>query len=162
LLGLTFLLTYRSSGANTNIWPAVAGFVNPVIVTFLAWKRNGVRGKFGTYDWISLALCLVSLEIWIFLQMHNEHLQYALYVAILADAAAMLPTVMSYYRDPSKDRPGAWIIFALGWSVGLLAITDHTFANYALPGYIILAHTVVCIPLIKYRLSNSTLKNEWI
>ena len=33
LIGLALLLTYRSAGAEDNIWPAVFGFTNPTLIT---------------------------------------------------------------------------------------------------------------------------------
>ena len=41
LIGFAVLLTYRSSGAEANVWPAVFGFVNPTLITILSVWRHG-------------------------------------------------------------------------------------------------------------------------
>ncbi len=35
LIGLALLLTYKSSGAEANVWPAVFGFISPFFITIL-------------------------------------------------------------------------------------------------------------------------------
>lgn len=41
LIGFALLVTYKSSGAEANVWPAVFGFTNPFIVMLLTIKRLG-------------------------------------------------------------------------------------------------------------------------
>jgi len=40
-IGLAVLLTYRSAGANANVWPAVFGFINPTLITILSNLEAG-------------------------------------------------------------------------------------------------------------------------
>jgi cell division protein FtsW (lipid II flippase) len=161
-LGLAFLLTYNDSGAEANIWPAVAGFVNPVVVVVLSWMRGGKRKKLSNYEWLSIAFCGLALEMWFLMRLNKDYAQFALYLAIVADALALLPTVVDYYKDPTKDRPGAWLMFAIGYGIGMFAIVENTWANYSLPIYIVLAHLIIVFPLIRLRLRKGTLRKEWI
>ncbi|MEK7209134.1 MAG: hypothetical protein AAB677_02655, partial [Patescibacteria group bacterium] len=41
LIGLALLLTYKSSGAEANVWPAVFGFTNPLLITIIVLRRHG-------------------------------------------------------------------------------------------------------------------------
>src|SRR5229473_2868274 len=66
LIGLAVLLTYRSSGAEANVWPAVFGFVNPVLITILSvWKGTQWKKPSSAERFCSLA-GVVSLGRWMF------------------------------------------------------------------------------------------------
>jgi hypothetical protein len=61
LIGLALLLTYKSSGAGDNIWPAVFGFTNPTLITILAIRQHERWKKPKRYEWACLAFGIVSL-----------------------------------------------------------------------------------------------------
>ncbi len=40
VIGLALLLTYKSSGANESMWPAVFGFTNPLFYFYLNLQKS--------------------------------------------------------------------------------------------------------------------------
>lgn len=108
LIGLVLLLTYKSSGAKANVWPAVFGFTNPLLIILLLLKRHGRWVKMNRVETACLALGLTSLGIWITVRNQQELVQYALYLAIGADICAAIPTIIFVWTQPHSDRPFAW------------------------------------------------------
>ena len=161
-IGLALLLTYRSAGAGDNIWPAVAGFVNPTLIALLAlWRRNG-WGALLWSDYLCGAAGLASLALWAYVHGDQEAAQYALYLAIFADLCAAIPTIRAAYLTPEEDRPYAWFIWAVGVFISLFAITDYTFTNFAYPVYMIIGASSVALLLARYRIQERCPITEWI
>lgn len=161
LLGLALLLTYRSSGATSNVWPAVFGFFNPVLITVLALWR-GIRRKPERWELVCGAIGIASLVWWGFVHNEASQAQFVLYLAIVADACAAIPTIGFVWRNPHEDRPFAWGLFGVGYGLGIFAITDHTFVNYALPVYMFLGAGAIAVILAAHRVRNRLPVTEWV
>lgn len=161
-IGFVLLLTYKSSGAEANIWPAVFGFVNPLLITVLILRERGGWTKPNRIEVICLVFCLLSLGLWLGVRDDRELSQYALYVAIVADACAGIPTIIFVWKQPESDRPFAWAFFSVGYGMAIFAITEHTFANYALPLYMFIAALSVTLPLALHRWRHKVQMSEWI
>jgi hypothetical protein len=161
LIGLAVLLTYRSSGAEANAWPAVFGFVNPSVIMILSvwrraeWKRPTVPEQFCFF------FGLLSLAMWIFVRQNQNLAQYALYVAIAADLCAAIPTIIFVWREPDRDRPFAWVIFAVGYFLAIFAIPEDTLANWIVPLYMTLVALAVAFPLALHRVRLRVPLKEW-
>lgn len=162
LIGLVLLLTYKSSGAEANVWPAVFGFTNPLLITVMILRRHGRWKKPDRVEIACLVIGLLSLGLWSVVRENKGLAQYALYLAIVADACAAVPTLVSVWSQPDSDRPFAWLCFAGGYGLTLLAITEHTIANYALPLYMSLGSLCIAFPLARYRRQKKAAPAEWI
>ena len=161
-IGLAVLLTYKSSGAKANLWPAVGGFINPLLVTIIALWRQYERTKLNKLDIICLVLGFIALAMWFFMRGSKEFSQYALYVALLADSCACIPTVAFIWKHPDQDRPFAWGFFSIAYSLNFLAISEFTFANLILPIYMCIGSFCITIPLCLYRIRQRSKFWEWI
>jgi hypothetical protein len=161
LIGLAVLLTYRSSGAEANAWPAVFGFVNPILITILSvwrqskWKRPTLTEQF------CLFFGAGSLVMWIFMRQKPNLAQYALYVALAADICAAIPTIIFVWKEPDRDRPLAWVIFAIGYLLAVFAIQQDTLANWIVPLYMSVVALVVAFPLALYRVRRRVPLKHW-
>lgn len=162
LIGFMLLLTYESSGAEANIWPAVFGFFNPLLITILVLWKHGGWTKPKRSEIICFVFGLLSLGLWLGVRESKELSQYALYLAIIADACAGIPTMMFVWTQPGDDRPFAWMFFAIGYGLVIFAITERTLANYILPFYMFLAAVSIALPLVLYRWRNKTPLKDWV
>jgi hypothetical protein len=113
-------------------------------------------------DIACLVFGLLSLAIWLITRQNKELSQYALYLAIIADIFASIPTILFVWEDPTRDRPFAWGVFAIGYGLAIFAITEHTFANYALPIYMFLGASSVTSILAFHRLKQKIPIREWV
>ncbi|MBI2097433.1 MAG: hypothetical protein HYT46_00645 [Candidatus Vogelbacteria bacterium] len=161
LLGLALLLTYHSSGATTNVWPAVFGFTNPLLITILAFWR-GEKKRPNKLEVACLIIGIASIIFWWFVQDAKQLAQYALYIAIVADAAAAIPTIAYVWQTPNGDRPFAWLLFGVGYGLALFAIEEHSFANYILPVYMTVGSSFVALPLVLHRLRERVPIAQWV
>jgi cell division protein FtsW (lipid II flippase) len=161
LIGLAVLLTYRSSGAEANLWPAVFGFVNPVLITTLSVWRHSKWKKPSFPERLCFLFGVVSLAMWIVMRQNPNLAQYALYVAMAADVCAAIPTIVFVWKEPEHDRPLAWVIFAIGYFLAIFAIPQDTLANWIVPLYMTLVALVVAFPLALYRLRARVPLKHW-
>ncbi|MFA6315062.1 MAG: hypothetical protein WC648_01685 [Candidatus Paceibacterota bacterium] len=161
-IGLALLLTYKSSGAKANVWAAVFGFTNPLIVTLIAFKRQYERTKLNKLDIVCLIFGIISLVMWLFMRESKDLVQYALYVAIVADSFACLPTIAFLWKSPDQDRPFAWGFFSVAYSLNFFAISDFTLANLILPIYMTVGSFCITVPLCVYRFRKKSPVMDWI
>jgi hypothetical protein len=161
LIGLAVLVTYRSSGAEANVWPAVFGFVNPILITVLSFWRQGEWKKPTLSERLCFLFGLASLTMWIFMRRDANLAQYALYVAIVADICAALPTIIFVWKQPDRDRPLSWVVFAFGYFLAIFAIQQNTVANWILPLYMTAVSLVVAFPLALYRVRQGMPLKYW-
>ncbi|MBI2109016.1 MAG: hypothetical protein HYT93_02425 [Parcubacteria group bacterium] len=162
LIGFLLLVTYASSGAEDNIWPAVFGFTNPLLIAVLAAIKKGEWTKLTKAEQCCVSACVGSLLLWVAVKESRELAQFALYLAILADACAAIPTIIFIRKNPQDDRPFMWVLFGVGYSIAMFAVTENTFANYFLPAYMLALASFVSIPLFVYRIKNKIPLREWI
>ena len=161
-VGLAMLLTYKSSGAESNVWPAVFGFFNPLVITILAIRSKGKVEKPNKVEIKCILVVSLALVMWFFTKEDKSLVRYALYAAIAADACAAIPTIFFLWINPHEDRPFAWGLVAIGYGIGMFAIEDNTFANYALPAYMFLGASGITSILSIYRIRKKISLKEWI
>ena len=162
VIGFSLLLTYKSSGAESNVWPAVFGFTNPIIITVIAVAKRGERRKLSRLDWVCVVLCAVALGMWLMVRADKQMSQYALYLSMFADACAAIPTIALVWKNPMVDRPFAWGMFGIGYSVGLFAVSEWTLSNAILPIYMLVGSWSIMTPLVLIRLKNRVPLKEWV
>jgi len=161
VIGLVLLLTYKASGAEDNVWPAVFGFTNPTIITAVAIWRRAERKRMTVWEIFSAVGCVLSLTVWWGVREEQELAQYALYLAILADLFAAIPTIIFVWTEPAEDRPGAWMMYAFAYGMAVFAVSTPTFANYALPIYMFFGALSTALPLTLYRIKKKIPIKEW-
>lgn len=160
VIGLALLLTYSSSGATKNIWPAVFSFTNPCLITALALWR-GKRHWPNRLEIVCLVTGISAIALWWFVKDTKELALYALCLAIVADMVAAIPTIIFLWHSPWEDRPFAWGMFGLAYGLAMFSIEEHTFANYVLPVWMLAASGSIAFLLSKYRVQNNIPLREW-
>lgn len=162
IIGFALLVTYKSSGAEDNIWPVVFGFTNPFLITCLLFKQGKKLGKISEGEKKCLVIALISIVMWLFLRQDKHLVQFSLYVGMIADLFAAAPTFISLWKNPEDDRPFAWIIFAIGYGLGIFSVKENTFVMYFLPIYMCLGSSSIASILITYRIKKSIPLRKWI
>ena len=161
-IGLVVLLTYHSASDEASFWAAVVSFTTPTIVTVILTLEGGHWSTLGRFDYLCIACSMGALASWFAIRDNRELAQFALYLAIVADLCAAIPTIWSVWQDPEDDRPGAWIFFGIGMGISLFAITDWTPANVIYAAYMVCGSSSVALPLVIYRLQNRIPLTQWI
>ena len=161
-IGLAILLTYKSSGASTNIWPAVFGFTNPTLITVLSVLRHNEWKRPSLGDKLCFVLGVIAMILWLLLRRSAELSRYALLVAIAADVCAAIPTLRFVWSEPEADRPLAWFIFGCGYFLVLFGLPQNTLAAWGLPVYMTAVSWAIALPLALYRLRTHVPWTEWM
>lgn len=162
LIALAILLSYKSVGATDNIWPAIVGLVGPTTITVLAVWKQGEWNSLRWYEYLCIPLCILALALWWKTQADPERAQFALYLSIVADACAAVPTIIFVWTHPDGDRPFIWLLFSVGMIISMMSITVFTWSNFIYPIYMTLGSTSVAVPLVLYRIKHKVAIQEWI
>jgi hypothetical protein len=155
------LSSYSSSGAGKNSWVTLGPLAGCTVIFIIALMRSKEKSV-TRFDVVCLVLAIASLTLWYFTRQSKEWAQYSLYLGIFTDFMGIVPSVNFLSKNPEKDRPAIWVIFSLGYFLSMFAITENTFANWALPTFMVVAPALVWVPLVKYRLKNGIPIKEWI
>jgi hypothetical protein len=132
-----------------------------VLVTMI-FTRHGEWTCPNRVDRVCTFISLASLVGWWFVRTNESLSLYTLLLAITADACAVVSTLRAYFKDPSLDRPGAWALYGAGYALGMLAIAEHTVANYVLPIYMVVGSSTVTAFLVLPLLRKRTPLREWV
>lgn len=162
VISLALLITYWGSGARENVWMAVVGCINPFLITVLVAVKYPNKIRMSRSERVCLAIGIASLVLWFVFRNQKSLVQYALYVAIIADGCAAIPTAICYWREPSLDRPFAWGVFCVASMMNIFAIPEPTVSNYAYPLYMTIGSFVITLPLVLYRVKQRISFKEWV
>lgn len=165
IVGLATLITYRHTGADNNIWPAVFGFINPLVITFLVFKKNPKKAflRLGLFEKISIFICGATLLAIAFIDNGTLlHKNILLAAVITANILAVAKTISFILKNPQEDRPVPWILLGIGYGLSMLAIEEHNFSNDIIPLYIVIITTIITFILTRYRLKKHVPLREWI
>lgn len=164
-IGLTLWLTYSGS-AGLQSWVTFFAFTNPLCVTLVIWAKT--RTRFSGFTYLEICCGVINcIAMLIYVALHvlygqdPSYTQIALYICLLADACAAIPTVQHVWKHPEDERPLMWLIFGASFVCLMLSIEVHTFANYALPLYMISCAAIVATPLVRYRITSKAPFSEW-
>jgi len=166
VVGFALLVTYHDAGATTNVWPAVFSFVNPMLIAVLAVVRRDKSKKYKLtwQDALCAVLALTSIAGWLLLKgsTNEVFMLYALCLAIAADVSSAVPTILFLVKEPMEDRPGAWVLFGIGYAVGMFAIEANTISNWLLPIWMVCAAFGIVALLVVPRVRAGVPVREWI
>jgi len=132
---------------------------NPTVI-FVLTLFKGENSSVDALEKFSLAIGVLAIVVWYFTKESAGVLPIS--IAILADLCALLPTIRFVYSAPQDERPFAWILYFVGFSVALFGIENYTLVNLILPVYMIGGSFSVVYPLVAYRLRKRVALREWI
>lgn len=159
---LVVVVTYRDAGAGASIWPAVFGFVNTVAAGLCMFVHPRARGQepLRTSEFVSFIFVIASLVAWGFVRENKELVQYVLYAAIFADACGAVPITLFLWKNPGKDWPFSYILFAAGYALSAFAVKGADTRDFVLLLYMVCISIAAIVPLAACRLGRPW--REWI
>lgn len=132
---------------------------NPTVV-FILTLFKGENVKVDALEKFSLGIGVLSIVVWYFAQESAGVLPIS--IAIVADLCALLPTIRFVYSEPQNERPFAWMLYFVGFTLALFSVEHYTLVNLILPVYMIVGSFSVVYPLVSYRLRKGVAFREWI
>ncbi|MBP9762482.1 hypothetical protein KBD34_02605 [Patescibacteria group bacterium] len=134
VLGLVILATYLASpGSHHNLPATIALAIAPIVTMVLCIKYG--EGSLSRFDKGCLIGAGLSLLVWN--RLNSPILGLA--CALITDALGLIPTWRGISRDPTKEKPHAWIIWSVGnicnmFTIERLTIQDAVYPTYYLVG----------------------------
>lgn len=140
---------YKSVGADDSIWFLVGDFLVS-FTTFLLSLWRG-RGGWNRLDTSCLAIAGFSLLLW----QASDIPLFVLWGALIADAIALVPTLLKSLKDPLSESSSAYVFSSLAALCGLLAVAEWNLTLLFYPAYLFLANFLVAVVVWvgKYQLS---------
>lgn len=136
-------------------WPILpifmAGFT-PLVIFFASFVNKNAYWKLTTLDYICGFLSLLALVFYLL----SDLIILTIVFAILADFFAGVPTIVKSWKDPQSESPLLYILSSFGNIIGLLVITDWTFAAYGFGIYLILMNSSILLGIYQKRLGFRT------
>jgi hypothetical protein len=118
------------------------------LTTFIAsFVNKKAEWKVTRYDLICGFLSIVGLILWMITKVGNV----AIFVSIVADGFAAVPTIVKAYKYPDTELAWPWIATSFGVVLTLLTIKGLTFANSGFIVYIFLLDTLI-FSLVQFRI----------
>jgi len=143
------VVSYRSSGANDSVWFLVGDLIITVVIFVLSlWRGQG--------GWTRLDIgCLVVAGLSLVLWWTSRLPLFAVWGTLLADAVALIPTVVKSLRDPASESATAYVFSSLAALCGFVAVGQWDFTLLLYPAYLFLANIVTALVVLvgKYQVS---------
>lgn len=181
--GIAQFITY--TGDRSAIWAIWGNMMYPIINVIICvialmymryfQERRKItlfsRLRLKVYDkdtdnmtrWCNI-ICLIAGLLSIGLYVYNYYnpivsASLANYIAVFADACALIPTVLFVVRSPMEERPLPWFLFCVGFIFTIIAVTTYSAETLVLPVYMVIGSSTVWGPQVYHRLKNN--KSKW-
>lgn len=141
------LWSYRASGSDDSTWYIVGELATTgAIFLFSLWRGSGGWSRL---DLGCLVVAVVGIGLW---QMLDES-AWGVFGALMADAVAVIPTLVKSLQDPESESASAFLCSALGACFGVLAVGSWNLLILLYPTYLFLANFVVALVIVvgQYR-----------
>ena len=128
-----FIATAAALNADVG-WAVIPVFMigfMPCLIFLASFVNPNAYWKLGTFDYVCGALSVLALVLW--LVTSNPILAIAL--ALLADFAAAIPTIIKAWRFPETEHFGAYAGATFNNALVFTYAPVYTFATIAFPAY---------------------------
>lgn len=132
---LTFIVVAAqfSAGASWSVLIPIAVALNATLIFTLSVSGYGYT-KYGWLDWTCLGAGILAIVLW---QVTGDPV-VALVLAIAANFAAAVPTIVKTYREPNSEHAFAWLLVVVASVLGLMSSRIFNVANLIFPTYLLL------------------------
>jgi len=127
----------------------VSGFM-PLLLFLASFVNKNAEWRITRFDLTYGFLALVGIVLWIITKVGN----LAILFSILADALAVVPTVVKAYKFPNTELAWPWLTSGTGAVLTLLTIERWTFANSSFALYIVFI-CILMFVLVQFKIGQS-------
>jgi hypothetical protein len=144
LLLLAFFQQY-SLGSGLGLALLVGEILGSVTVLLLS-IRYGVGGL-AKLDIVCYTLLILDLCIWAI----TKNALLAIFLTMLADMIALLPTVVKTWKDPQSETYYWWLMGVIAPVFGILSEGNFSLQEVLFPVYLLLANLLVVLLIVVPR-----------
>lgn len=160
-IGMVLFLTSLTNPHNDfiTILYAFVLMMNPLIIVLVSVFRGKTLPVL-IYEKVAFFIAVIAMAFWAVFDDANSMLP--LMLAVLADAAALIPTLIFVYRQPADDRPLMWLLFFTGTLFSIMGMQHYSLQTLLLPVYMLIGVSGVLFPLVRYRINNAVSVRDWL
>ncbi|HEX5797045.1 MAG TPA: hypothetical protein VFX86_01495 [Candidatus Saccharimonadales bacterium] len=136
----------KDVGTTPLVLTFMSGFM-PLMIFSGSFINRNAFWKITRFDWTCGILSFAGLILWFITREGN----IAIALSILADALALLPTLVKSYKFPKTESWAAFGGAAAAAFITMLTIKVWTFAAVAFPLYIFIVCVILSV-LIKFKI----------
>jgi hypothetical protein len=115
----------------------------PLMTLFASFVNKKAEWKLTRFDLVCGALSAIGLILWLLTKVGN----IAIFLSILADGLASVPTVIKSFKYPETERAWPWLAAALGGFITVLTIKTWNFETAGFPIYYVISCLIIYIPI---------------
>lgn len=139
IVSCILLASYAATGARTTLWVPISYAVGSLAIFLLSLWRG--EGGWTRFDRTCLSGVVLSLFLWWYFRTPIV----ALLMNLSIDLMGALPTIRKSWLQPEGEDRYAWLLWAAGNTLNLLAVKSWTFANAAYTVYMFLGAGLICV-----------------
>lgn len=133
--------SYRAEGASDSLWFLVGDlFITAVICVLSIWRG---RSGWSRLDVCCLSIAAAGIVIW---QATSTPL-FGLAGVLIADGAALIPTLVKALREPTSESASTFICSSLAALCGFVAVGEWNAVLLFYPAYLFLANFVTAVTI---------------
>lgn len=140
--GLLIAYSYKASGGSAGVWKAIADPLGYFVILAII----GLRGKSGwtKADFVCIIFALLGIVLW----KATGDPTKALYLTLLVDFVAWIPTFVKTLAHPETEYWPSWAVWSFNALITLIAVIldgDFRFAVMVYPVYFLTVNTLTLI-----------------
>lgn len=128
----------------------MVGF-NPMLIFVASFVNKKSVWKVTNFDYMCGVISIIGIVVWLITRTNS----IAILFAIIADAAAAIPTIIKSYKFPETESYIGYLTGIISTGIGLLVLDEWGFSHWAFPAYIILVNSLLIL-LIKGKVGIQT------
>lgn len=137
---ITFI-AQKVQGVEGVTWVTFASGFTPLLIVVASFANKQAYWKTTKSDYYVLVAALAGIALWAITNTPN----IAIMFAIIADAIAALPTVIKCFRHPETESWRAYALSTVGFTIGVLSISEWKFENYSFVIYLDAVNFIMAI-----------------
>jgi len=154
ILPMIIFVAQRVQGVEELSWVSFAAGFTPFLVFAASFLNKKAYWKTNRLDYYLMVSAFIGIILWAI----TDNANLAIFFVIIADTLAALPTIIKAYRYPQTESWIAFTISTFGFAVGLFAIQEFTFENYAFLIYLTSANGIIAF--LSFRKPSNNLHIE--
>jgi hypothetical protein len=138
IIGAIGAISSISAGAGWGAIILVIWTIYPALVCILSLRKQTESPEVSFY--VPL-ICLLGVFGWLI----SDAPLIAAIAAVIADAAALWPTIIKTWREPSSEPVFAWSLDSLACALAIVGIADYRLAAFIYPVYLLVFNLVMAM-----------------
>lgn len=153
---IAFFATLSSAGFSFGQLPVFMAGFTPFLVFGASFINKKSFWKVTAFDFSCGIVSVITLLIWYYTKDPN----LAIFLAIVSDGLAALPTLIKAWRHPETESITPFAAGIFTTSVGFTAVGTWNFAHLAFPLYLLLLNVLMTLILTIKSKQSGILSNK--